>query len=294
MLDWLSRSPIAWALGGQSFELEIRAALIDALATLMAAVAGFGAVIWQMRSQGKLARDAIIETEKRKFKADMYQRAEIVCRELADTTIELATNLRTMAMYVEVGSRAAAAGLGCPTPPTRIENIMTHYTAFSDSVLKFIFLIENRRFIDQRILVFRSAMSAILHETRELIFQEFPLSVWPILPVESPDGSLYPYKPPPIETALAAGVLAKTVIDQLDDAVAYTEDFLVEMQNLLLSDLFGTKVSERQPIDPARKVLSLARSDHLESWFRRESKWGQNCQHVEDELRAQFAREAGG
>ena len=170
MLDWLSRSPIAWALGGQSFELEIRAALIGALATLIAAVAGFGAVIWQMRSQGKLARDAIIETEKRKFKADMYQRAEVVCRDVADKAIELATNLRTMAMYVEVGSRAEAAGLESPTPPTRLENIMAHYTNFSDSVLKFIFLIENRRFMDQRILVFRSAMSAILHETRELIF----------------------------------------------------------------------------------------------------------------------------
>lgn len=291
MLDWLSNFPIAWAIGGQNFEVEIRSAIIGAVATLFAAVAGFGAIFLQMQSQGRQARAAIVETERRKFKADMYEEAVLICRDVADTAIELSTQLRTMMMHLELASRAKVAGLDFQLPPTRFTEISSSYSKFSDAVIRFVFLIENQRFIDERIIVFRTAFSTVLHDTNDLMYLQFFNSVFPVLPIEAPDGSLYPYSPPSIEGALAVRKLAEKFIESLDDAIAFTEDFLVEMQNLLLGDLFGIKLGRRKPLDPAKKVISLDNSEELEGWFRSETPWGQNIERVEAETRARFAPE---
>jgi hypothetical protein len=289
MLDWLSNSPIAWAIGGQSFGVEIRSALIGGFATFGAAIAGFGAVILQMRSQGRQARAAIIETERRKFKANMYEEAVLVCRDVADSAIELSNRLRTMMMHVEIASRAQAAGLNFQVPPTRFPELTASYATFSDAVLRFVFLIENRRFIDERIVVFRTALFTVLHDTSDLIFSQFMAHVLPALPVEAPDGSLFPYNAPSIEGALTVRSLSERFIDALQDSIAYTEDFLVEMQNLLLGDLFGMQLGQRQPLDPDIKVVCLDHAEELEAWFRKETPWGQNIERVETETRARFA-----
>ncbi len=48
------------------------------------------------------------------------------------------------------------------------------------------------------------------------------------------------------------------------DVVAYTEDFLTEMQNALLGDLFETQLPPRQPLDPNRRVVTLECAEELE------------------------------
>ena len=68
---------------------ETKAALIGAISTVGVGIIGFGGLILQMRSQSKQSRDSIAENERRRLKAAMYENAVIVCRELADTSIEL-------------------------------------------------------------------------------------------------------------------------------------------------------------------------------------------------------------
>ena len=85
----------AWWIG---LSAELQAALVGAAATAGAAIFGVGAVIAQVRSQGRQARAAIAETERRKINAALYEDAVSICRGLADASIELSTKLHTMNM----------------------------------------------------------------------------------------------------------------------------------------------------------------------------------------------------
>jgi hypothetical protein len=82
----------------------------------------------------------------------------------------------------------------------------------------------------------------------------------------------------------------------LDDIQSYAEDFLVELQNILLGDLFGYSVSHRAPIDPNSRVVSLANFDELEGWFNNSTPWGRHCAKVVKETRQRLSQDgtAGG
>lgn len=265
-----------------------KGALIGAASTFLVAVFGFGGLFLQMRSQGRQSRDAVAENERRRLKAAMYEDAVLTCRELANSAIELSTKIRIMMMELDVAAHSAAANQPFNIPAARFPSLTSLYGDFSNAVFKFIFLVENRRIIDPRILVFRTAMSSVLHDTSELMYSKFMGHVMPILPVQAPDGTLFPYPAPSAESAATVMILSKAFIDSLDDAVAYTEDFLVELQNSLLGDLFGKSVNHRVPLDPKKKVITLGNADELSQWFEANTQWGRNVQRVEAETAGRF------
>lgn len=273
---------------------EVQAAFIGAGATAGAAIFGVLAVIAQIRSQGRQSRATIAEGERRKINAALYEDAVTVCRALADAAIELSTKLRTMNFEVEIAAHAEEANLTYNLPSARFPTISGLYNAFSDAALRFIFLIENRRIVDPRILIFRTAMSVVLHDSRQLAFSDFVLHVMPALPTEKPEGGLFPYRPPPIEGALTVARLSNRLIDALDDSIAYTDDFLTEMQNALLGDLFETKLYPRQPLDPDRRAITLGSADHLEKWFRANSAWGIATAKAEADARFRLVADGDG
>lgn len=131
----------AWWIG---LSAELQAALVGAAATAGAAIFGVGAVIAQVRSQGRQARAAIAESERRKINAALYEDAVSICRGLADASIELSTKLHTMNMEIEIAARAEAAKLAYNIPSARFPALSALYGQFTDAALRFIFLIENR------------------------------------------------------------------------------------------------------------------------------------------------------
>jgi len=270
------------------FSAELQAALVGASATAGAAIFGILAIIAQIRSQGRQSRAAIAETERRKINAALYEDAVLICRGLADASIELSTKLYTMNMEIEVAAQGEAAALTYNFPTTRFPMLITLYGNFTDAALKFIFLIENRRIVDPRILVFRTAMSTVLHDSRKLMFSDFVLHVMPSLPTDMLDGGISPYKAPSIEGAKVIRAYGDRLIRAVDDAVAYTEDFLTEMQNVLLGDLYGNHLEPRRPLDPAQHAVSLDRASELEAWFRNNTAWGIETARAEAETRQRF------
>lgn len=280
------QSVLAWWF---SLSAEVQAALIGAGATAGAAVFGVLAVVAQIRSQGRQSRTAMSEGERRKVKAALYEDAVLVCRTVADASIELSTKLRIMNMEVEVAATANAVNLAYHSPTIRFPQLTTLYEAFVDSALRFIFLVENRRIVDPRILIFRTAMSVVLHDSRQLMFSDFVLHVLPTVPFENPDGGTFPYTPPSIDGAHAAGRFSSQLIETLADALAYTDDFLTEMQNLLLGDLFDSALPAREPIDPNRRAVTLERAAELEKWFNDNTAWGLKIIKAEAKARAHFA-----
>ena len=270
------------------FGAETKAALIGAISTVGVGIIGFGGLILQMRSQGRQSRDSVAENERRRLKAAMYEDAVIVCREVADRSIELANALRMMMLQVEYAAKAHPNGQPYDLPSARFPTLSEKYTRFTDAVLKFIFLVENRQVVDPQILIFRTAMTVVLHDTSKLMNSDFVVNVMTWIPAQLPDGTMFPYTPPTVQHAAVIKRLSESFISSLDDAVTYTEDFLVELQNHLLGDLFGKKVSHRKPIDPAKKVITFQQADDLEQWFRASTDWGREMAQIEAETAARF------
>ena len=128
--------------------------------------------------------------------------------------------------------------------------------------------------------------------TRHRMFAEFFPIVLPVLPIERPDGQLFPYSPPSLEAAQAVASLVERFDASLGDAGMYAEDFLVEMQNRLVGDLFGHTVAHRAPLDPSKKVISLDHFEELEAWFNMSTEWGRECARIEEQTRQRFSSSA--
>lgn len=270
------------------FGPETKAALIGALSTVGVGIIGFGGLFLQMRSQGKQSRDAVAENERRRLKAAMFEDAVLICREVADTSGDLSNALLTMRLQLEYAAQAHLNGQPYDFPAARFPKLLEAYSQFSDAVLKFVFLVEKRQVVDPRILVFRTAMSVVLHDTRNLMHSEFVTHVMMAIPAQLPDGTIFPWTPPTVPQAVVIKGLCERFIDSLGDALAYTEDFLVELQNHLLGDLFDNVVAHRKPYDPGKKVVTFEQAEELERWFATSTAWGRDAARIEAEAAARF------
>lgn len=193
-----------------------------------------------------------------------------------------------MNMEVEVAARAEAAMRAYNLPSARFPALSALYGEFTDAALRFIFLIENRRIVDPRILIFRTAMNTVLHDSRQSMFSAFVLHAMPALPTDNPNGGIFLYKPPSIEGTLAVRKYSDQLIRAVDDATAYTGDFLTEMQNVLLGNLYENCLESRQPIDPTRRVVTSDQAQYLEAWFSANNAWCVQAGKVEAEARERF------
>lgn len=271
-----------------SLEPGMQAALVGAAGTFATAVLALLGLRLQLLSQAKQSREAIAENERRKLKAAMYDDAVSVSRALSDAIIDFSTFLRTMAVQVGYAAEAGANGQPYPLPSARVPTLMALYDKFTEETLRFIFLVEERQFIDPRILVFRSAMNVVLHSTRQIMYFEFAQATMLGLPRESPNGETMPYTAPNPERAAIIISNCDRLQSSLGSASSYTEDFLVEMQNRLLGDLFGHKIQHRKPIDPDSKVIMLDRAQEMEEWINNSTDWGKHCALVIAQTQERF------
>jgi hypothetical protein len=272
----------------QSIDPALKPAVIGAFSTFAAAFFGFGGVMLTLAAQGRNSRNSIAETERRKLKAAMYEDALLVSRDMVDAAIELSNGLRIMGLQIRAASEAAEISQNYNLPVARFPALNASYSRFSDASIKIVSLIENRRIIDPRLIIFRTALSSVLHDTRDLMFVKMVSDVMTALPVDNPAGGIFPYSPPIRARAKAISDLAEIFADTLGDAVAYSDDLLVALQNLLLGDLFKKKVSPRRPIAPSKRVITLERAKELEHWFRTSTPWGKQTNQVEAEVSARF------
>ena len=60
------------------------------------------------------------------------------------------------------------------------------------------------------------------------------------------------------------------------------------MQNLLLQELFGQCVANRQPIDPRLKVITLDEAGKLIRYFYEDTPWGASVRDTQTRVKAQL------
>ena len=274
----------------ESLDASMQAAIVGVGGTVLTAIIALFAIAWQLSAQRKQSNDAIAENERRKLKAAMYEDAVKVARELVDSAIALSTPIRITALQVRTVAAAAAEGRQFMPPQTSVPDVLQKWSAAQEAVVRFIFLVEERRFIDPRLLVFRSAMNSVAHDAREAMDGNLFVRLVDVVQHQLHNGDLSQYVPP-IETAEHFNSASERLLSALQDMQCYAEDFLVELQNILLGDLFGNAVSHRAPIDPNSKVVSLANFDDLEVWFNNSTPWGRHCAAVEAETRQRFGQD---
>ena len=256
------------------------------MVTAVLALIGLG---YQLGAQRKQSNEAIAENERRKLKAAMYEDAVKVARGLVDASIALSTPIRMTALQVRWVATAAAEGRQFMPPQTSVPDVLQKWSTVQESAIKFIFLVEQRRFIDPRLVVFRSAMNAASHDARKTVHDNLFVQLVDVVQHQLPNGELSPYTAPSVEAAEKFHDVSESLLAALQDMSSYAEDFVVELQNILLGDLFGYNVPHRVPIDQNGKVISLANFDALEDWFNIHSPWGKHCAQIEAETQQRLS-----
>jgi hypothetical protein len=80
------------------------------------------------------------------------------------------------------------------------------------------------------------------------------------------------------------GLKGTQLIDALTTFQSYIYDLQVEMQNLLLGELFDRQIPARKPVDPG-SAIQLNRHRELTKYFKRDTAWGRAQALVESEVR---------
>ena len=248
---------------------------ISAGATLVAALIGVGAIVWQIGRQGDLNRKSIGDAESRRLKSRMYEEVEVACAAGSDAAAAFPSGLLGATQQIQMAAYAHRDGENVPIPRARIMELSGLKSELGLATIGLIDLIERRQFIDPRVLIFRSALQSALHDIQKKYDTQFFRAGMIGLPVDLPDGSgTYPYGPLTPDLADSLQKLSFGIVEHVHDVTMYAADFSVEAQNLLVADLFGSRVEHRKPIDPRRRVITLDAYEELERHFLEHTDWG--------------------
>lgn len=261
-------------------------AIVSGGFTVLAAIIGFGAVAWQLGRQGKLTREDAKLAQQREFKNQLYREGMDCAHSMASAAIEFSSFLRKVQMQLWSAMERQKQGI-LFIPDVRFTEIMDHYSRFCDARSEFIVLVEQRRIIDPRMILFRSAISAATHEFGKRYPREFGDALIPRMPMNMPNGEPYPYTPPDTAGMEAVDREIEFAEKAALAGVMYAEDFMVEMQNSLLGDVFDHKVEHRQPPDPSARVIRLDDFEELSLWLKHTA-WGEECARLETEAQERF------
>lgn len=264
---------------------ETKGALIGAFGTVITGAVGFGGIIFQMRAQSRTGSVAILEAEKRRLKTELYEELVVRAAAVSESWNDFTVAMRVLAAQMRLVAQPEDLRV---LPSARIPDITNLFTAAHKAAVEVIFVIERRLIVDPRLIVFRSAISAVLYDVRTEIFGTFFRMAVPILPKDIPGLAEPIYDRPSPEDATALATECDDLANRGSDVVMYIEDLMVEIQNLLLGELFGHEVPYRRPLDPSALVVRLDKHQEIEAYIREETAWGQTIERVDAENRQRF------
>lgn len=239
------------------------------------------------RPQARLALEQNRTTEAQKLKLEIYQTAAAACRICMERVVEHSMAYQSLKTHLVGQSVVAKHGLQ-PSPPRQsfADFREARYNAHV-AILELIFTVEKWRVVQPRLDLFHTALNVGLTDwevatdglTDDLrAVLSWGQAPW-VLPAEDQERSFRAH----LDDLIHAS-------DRLND---FVQDFLVELQNLLVSDLFMRRVPYREPIDPARYATRLDRYDELMKRFDQETTFGKRRKHFMDLARAASAKEPG-
>ncbi|TBB88242.1 hypothetical protein ELH41_16045 [Rhizobium ruizarguesonis] len=235
----------------------VQAAVITATATCASALIGFTAVFVQIGRQGRNAIRANTKNEELKRKVEIYERTLEATRKAAVAALDLTAYLRRFRTSLDL--RDIFPHMGSAHAPA--ERYMEYQQLYNDASTSFIgvmTVIESWHIIEPKLDVFRLAISAGLDELRKT--DRAPNLIMKTMPV--PGHELSWAMPDAVERkALEELIDQKTF--EIGRLSAWMADFQVEMQVLLLGDLFPKPIERRNPPDPKQFCIRLDRYEEV-------------------------------
>lgn len=257
------------------------AALIGSGTTIIAAVIAASIVMWQ-----------IGHGERLKLKLKLYEDFSA----LVDRTSTAATKLTSPTLSLMVQSREwakAPESLAVIAPSQRARAFLELYSAVGERVVELIIAIERYEIIDTRLSVFRYALSAALHDLSEA-WPAFADASWPLLPADEFDGdhpfAVQNWRRPPVPASQKLAAASQVVFECVNTLSSYLVDLQRELQNLLLTDLFKSRIAPREPLNPDVVVITLKDHESLKRHFDTTTAWGLRNQTAIDAAKEQFAK----
>lgn len=262
------------------------------LVTIIAAVIGAGAIVWQLGRQHR--NESLRQTEnfKSQLKLQVYQEFASRLSVASDAVQSTAMYAFTAPTHVEVFTSQAANGLTPAPIADRALKLLELNSTAANEVVETIFLLEKYFIIHPDLDIFRLALSSAAHEVSESfhpLFQ-FMLSHFPmdVLTESGPKVENVMLLSPDQCAKLKS--LSDCYYDAAMDVGCYLDDMRTELQMLLLSNLFPNVIPRRRPADPSKKVLSLEPSavKSLRQHFLRNTAWGKKSVATQLEVHHEF------
>lgn len=277
------------AIADAFFQLDppVQAAVITAGATCISALIGFTAVFIQIGRQGKNAIKANRQNEALKRKVEIYERTLEKSQAAREALTELTTFLRLYTSAVDIAVDLLQA-VGKPdAPAARYPRYLELQMEASTAVTSLMTMIQSWLIVEPKLEIFIEALAWGSHELREarasrgrsdILMRTMPVEVLPAEHWLVPDP------------ATAAEIRDRVEQEwfQLSRISGWIHDFQIEMQILLLDELFPNEVKRRDPPDPKQFCIRLDRYDEIKAQLAATS-WSQSNAELEAELFRRYA-----
>lgn len=256
---------------------QILAALIAASATLFTGVGAVAVVVWQIGKQGRLAVEQSALNARIGLKLDVYRSVAGECEKQQDCINPILVGLA--ALKWRLPSHFDESEFRYPLGFTAQQvNEWVHKIQVGSADL--LILIERWEIIDPRLDLFRTAVNSASYNLR-LAYDASCDFFRRVLPPREDQAAWSPNEDE-AQQLLAHLPALESASYELS---AYLHDLRLEMQNLLLSELFDTRVPIRVPNDPAQLAVRLDQYEQLTQHFRLNTPWGRHFEAVNEEAR---------
>ncbi|MBY5658300.1 hypothetical protein [Rhizobium leguminosarum] len=285
MADYLSKfwHTVPWASLGP---------FIGAIATVIAATLGALVVIWQNAKQARRATAQLRQTEAIKLKMRVYEEIVGLCRGAGDAEVDYSSYVSAFTTDLKLYRDMTGVGLNWNPPKGRLRTLQEKQEQFSSAVIAMIMLTERWGVLHPGLAMFRCAFNVAHHDAlsafgpyRDLAMRNMPLEN-PSIPQQP---VLFPWALPNDETIQRIEVAANALTKAIGSFGGFIYDFQIDMQNLLLGELFEHQIAGREPLDPGVVVARLDDWAKLKDHFETNTPWGREKIEIEERVRKSYA-----
>jgi len=260
---------VVWWLGTAE---PIKAALVGVLGTIVGATIAAMVVFAQIGRQARNAIDQNRRNEATKLKLEQYRALIDLTRIAGDEVSDFSGLIQQFKIDLDMRRGLPASSPRGNPPRARISAYMNRNVAMTNRAIDIITWTERWQIIDPRLDLVRTAVNVGLHDVSQAWLAYFAIASR-VMPREIPNtGLLWQELSDPDYAAISG--MGDALIDRLLRLGSFYSDFEIEMQNLLLGDLFLHQLSPRQPVDPSHVVIALSNRDQLMRHFEEETAWG--------------------
>lgn len=270
-----------------SLEPALQSTIITNVTTVAVAVVGLLVVIWRIGHEATQAINQNKLNEAQKLKLRVYEEVVTKCEKSSDSIVGLLGVIRTLTHELKAYSASKNQNDDYRRISSRTEKMVSAKALEGGATVAMFGTLEKWEIIDPRLHVFKVAFSATSHEIGEA-YDELYFKVYTRLPVEiSPDGhtnALIPSEPLSVEEMSEIIEIGEKLIAALNNFLAYIFDLRVEMQNLLLGDLFSpNRARIRTPKDKDLLVISLEKSKEIQDEIKTKTDGGRYFKVLESD-----------